>query len=249
MKQKKKAEEFYGELIDLFKKNNIPFLIGGTHALEAYTGVVRPTKDMDFFCNVNQYPGLLKLASDAGYKTELLDELWIAKVHDGKFVADIIFAERNGLEKVNDSWFKIAGEGKIFNRQVDLVPVEEMIRSKAYVQNKERYDGCDVINLILRCSNINWKLLRDIIEPNWEVLFAHLINFSFVYPNEIAKIPKWLLADYIQRLQIKISTPKDKNNRVTRGLLISWHYRVAIEQWGYKPVSPFFSSDHEQSNS
>lgn len=246
MKQKQKSEEFYGKLIDLFSKNNVPFLVGGTFAIEAYIGIGRPTKDLDFFCLAEDYPSLLRIANEAGYKAEILDEMWIAKIHDGRLVADVIFAERNGLEKVTDSWIKRAGEGKVIGRNVKLVPVEEMIRSKAYVQNKERFDGCDVINLILKFGKkINWKLLREKIEPNWEVLFAHLVNFSFVYPNEIEKIPRWLIDEYIQRLQKKFLTPVNKEERTTRGLLISWHYRVAIEKWGYKPVSPFFQKGHE----
>lgn len=175
-----------------------------------------------------------------------MDELWIAKVHENGFTSDIIFAEKNGLEKVDEIWLKHARLGEVVGHQVKLMPIEEMIRSKAYVQNRERYDGADVIHFILRYGkSIDWKLLQQRMEPNWEVLFSHLINFSFVYPNEIHVIPKWLITEYSKRLGEKFTNSVDEEEKVTRGLLVSWNYRIAVEKWGYKPISPFFKNKYD----
>jgi hypothetical protein len=43
------AEAFYSEVLQLMAKSEIPFLVSGTYALASYTGIDRPTKDVDVF--------------------------------------------------------------------------------------------------------------------------------------------------------------------------------------------------------
>ena len=43
------TEAFYAEVIRLMAESEIPFLLSGTYALSCYTGIVRPTKDVDVF--------------------------------------------------------------------------------------------------------------------------------------------------------------------------------------------------------
>jgi hypothetical protein len=251
MTAKKNPEQFYSDLLKIMLSKKLPFMVGGTHALTAYTGIVRETKDIDIITTFEDYPKILKTLSDEGFETQLHDHFqesdWIARVFKDSFFADIIYAEKNGLEKVDTSWLERAGEGEVFGHMVKLVPVEEMIRSKAYIQYKERFDGSDVINLIQKYGKtIDWKLLRNKMEPNWEILFAHLINFVFVYPNDIHDIPVWLIEEYSERLKKAFEKQSNETNKVTRGLLISTQYDVAVKKWGYRPISPFFNNLYEQ---
>ena len=32
-------------------------------------------------------------------------------------------------------------------------------------------------------------------EPHWEVLLTHLLNFRFVYPTERDLVPRWLMEE------------------------------------------------------
>jgi hypothetical protein len=248
--QSENAEKFYADLIKILLAKKLPFMVGGTYALSAYTGIERPTKDIDFITTFDAYPKILKTLSDAGYKTELYGEFnegdWIAKVKKGHDTADVIYAERNGLEKVDKSWLKLAREEEVLGQKVKLVPVEEMIRSKAYIQHKERFDGSDVINLMLKFGKtIDWKYLQKRMEPNWEILFAHIVNFIFVYPNDIDVFPKSITREYIGRLNKILEGKPNKEEKITRGLLISSQYDVAVKKWGYKPISPFFNNLYE----
>jgi hypothetical protein len=234
----KKAEEFYSRVIELLLEHKMPFMVGGTYAFSAYTGIERPTKDIDIKCAFEDYPTILKTFSDAGFKTEISEEQWIAKVHelDHEFFTDVIFAERNGLAKIDQGWIKRARSGVVLGHQVKLEPIEDMISSKAFIQQKERYDGADVVNLIYKYSKtIDWKFLVDKIEPHWEILFAHLVNFIFVYPSEKHAIPKWLLESYLQRANKEFFEPTS-DRKFTRGLLISSQYQPAVTQWGFHPV-------------
>lgn len=236
MKLTTQAEGFYTNLLGLLLKQEVPFMVGGTYAFSSYTGIYRPTKDMDLVSTHELYPQILKVSSEAGYRTELLDPNWLAKVYNDHYFADVIFAERNGLHKVNTSWLRHARVGEVLGHQVKLMPVEEMIRSKAYIQFKDKYDGADVIHLILLYGKtLDWNLLLSTMNPHWEILFAHILNFSFVYPSERDVIPSWIIAELMKRVQNSFSSPTP-TEKITRGLLISSQYNVAIEKWGFKPV-------------
>ena len=53
------AEDFYRESLGLLAESGIPFMLSGTYAVSAYTGIVRPTKDLDVFCKAGDYPSIL----------------------------------------------------------------------------------------------------------------------------------------------------------------------------------------------
>lgn len=238
MRLQKQAEDFYGALINILLTHKIPFMIGGTYAFTAYTGIERPTKDMDIRCAFEDYPTILKAFSEAGFKTELSEERWIAKVYDttNRFFSDVIFAEKNGLAKIDRGWVKRARRGKVLDYVVKLEPLEDMICSKAYIQHRERFDGADVHHLILRYSEeIDWKFLVQKMEQHWEILFAHLVTFLFIYPSEKKAIPKWVMEEYLRRAQ-KEFLQEPSSGKVTRGLLISSQYEPAVTQWGFQPV-------------
>ena len=50
------AIDFYVESLRLLKESGIPFLLSGTYALSCFTGIVRPTKDLDVFCKPSDAP-------------------------------------------------------------------------------------------------------------------------------------------------------------------------------------------------
>lgn len=234
----KKAEDFYSRVIALLIKHKMPFMIGGTYAFSAYTGIERPTKDIDIKCTFDDYPTILKTFSDAGFKTEILEEQWIAKVRESThdFFTDVIFAEKNGLSVIDKGWLKRSRPGKVLGLDVKLEPIEDMICSKAFIQKKERYDGADVVNLMYKYADtIDWKYLSEKIEPHWEILFAHMVNFIFVYPSEKKSLPRWLLEDYLKRAQKEFFAPTP-NRKITRGLLLSSQFEPAVTLWGFHPV-------------
>ncbi|HXS14808.1 MAG TPA: hypothetical protein VN711_01665 [Candidatus Saccharimonadales bacterium] len=234
MQSTKQAETFFESLIDLFQENHISFLLGGTHAYGFYTGIERPTKDIDFFMTSSEYPKALQLCSAQGYKTELLDNAWIAKIHKDRDTADIIFAERNGLSRVTRLWFEKAREGTVFSRTVWVVAPEDIIRSKSYIQFRERYDGADVVNLILRQGDsFDWDYLYQGMHADWQLLLFTLLLFSFVYPTKQHIIPESFLKKLLKKSE-EFYDKKLPDAKITRGMLLSNQYAVAIEKWGYK---------------
>lgn len=238
-KKKEQAEVFYDKLIKVLIDKNLPFMIGGTFAFNHYTGLERATGDIDIKCTFEDYPKILKVLSNHGYKTQLADigRNWLAKVIDTDgYYTDIIFGERNGLYQIDHTWFDRAQKGEVLGHFVLLEPVEEMIRSKCYVQNRDRNDSIDVVHLILRQGkNVDWNILLEKMEPHWELLLSNILLFLFVYPSAREVIPNTIIERLVGLLNQRISHAPTKT-KITRGLLLSTDYEVGISQWGFKPI-------------
>jgi hypothetical protein len=53
------AEAFYTDALRELSGLGLPFLLAGTYAVAAYTGISRATKDLDVFCKAGDYPRIL----------------------------------------------------------------------------------------------------------------------------------------------------------------------------------------------
>lgn len=232
------ADQVYAKVLKVLSKSKINFLVGGTFAFRKYTGVSRETKDMDIFCKAGDFPRLLKVLEENGFKSRMHDTRWIAKAYFDNYYVDIIFATPSGIWYVDDSWFINAPQVTIQGAKVRLIPPEEMIWCRAYIMNRDRYDGADINHLILKKGKeLDWKRLLNRMEMHWELLLVHLLNFRFVYPSEREMIPKWLMNELIERLEHQLDLPKPRD-KTTRGPLLSHNqYNVDTEKWGFKTIT------------
>jgi hypothetical protein len=228
-------DAFYRHALDVLREAQVPFLVGGAYALGHYTGIVRCTKDLDIFVKRADCERALEVLSAAGYQCELTFPHWLGKAHCGEDVIDVIFGSGNGLCPVDDEWFGEAARHDILERNVLVTPPEEMIWSKAFILERERYDGADVAHVIRACARtLNWDRLLRRFGEHWRVLFSHLVLFGFIYPAERDRIPSWVVEDLGRRLQDEVSRqPTDE--RVCRGTLLSrQQYLDDIHRWGYE---------------
>lgn len=239
-----KAESFYVESLKILNKSQIPFMVGGTFALNAYLGTKRPTVDLDIFCKTGDYPKVLQLFKEKGYKTQIADERWLAKVHKGRFYVDVVFNSAVAVSPVTDDWWKESLTVKIFDIEVKVLPPTELIWSKVFVQSRHKYDGNDIVHLFLITHKvIDWKRLFLYMDYYWEVLMIHVLNFRFIYPSEREVIPKWLLDELISRLMQQLQMPTSRE-RVCRGRLLSpGDFEVDVKEWGF---SDLIGWNHEQ---
>jgi hypothetical protein len=231
------AEAFYAEALAELTRLGLPFLLAGTYAVSAYTGISRPTKDLDVFCKAGDYPRILHHFQSLGYAVEVEDERWLGKVYKGEHFFDVIFASSNGTMPVNEHWFEDARQIELFGSTVRIVGPTELIWSKAFIQLRHRYDGADVVHVLLKQSDaIDWRRLLDYMELHWEVLLIHLLNFRWIYPTERNRIPAWLLTELIDRLSHQRALPPPEM-KVCRGRMLSRiDYAIAVEQWGFADV-------------
>jgi hypothetical protein len=159
---------------------------------------------------------------------------------------DLIFSSGNGVATVDDLWFTHARPGRACARDVWLVPPEEMVWSKAFVLERERYDGGD-INHVFRAlgRQLDWRRLLQRFERYWEVLLSHVMLFRFSYPSEQDAVPDWLMLELMRRT---LDTLREgaSPGRLCRGNLISRvNYAVDIREWGYGDGRKWDESERE----
>lgn len=232
------SEQFFVAVLQSLQKAGIPFLIGGTYAFREYTGIQRQTKDLDVFCKAGDYQRILQIAKDQGYKTEITDARWLAKIKKNTDFIDLIFASASGLVPVDDTWFDNAKIIEIMKMKVKAISPVEFVWSKSYVADRDRFEGPDVNHVILRQGkHLDWKRLLIRMESHWELLLERLISFRFVYPSERQIIPKWLMEELISRVQQQFSLPEPKD-KICRGPLLSrFQYETDTEKWGFKSIT------------
>jgi hypothetical protein len=167
------------------------FAVGGAFSMAWLTGARPPTKDLDIFLRPRDLDATLSALEAAGFRTEVTLDHWLAKARKEGSVTDLIFGSANGLCRVDDAFMRRTRRGLLFDLEVDLVGAEDMIFSKAFVMDRERYDGADVQHLILAAGpNMDWSYLLDRFGSQWPVLLSHVVLFDFVFPSERSAIPE-----------------------------------------------------------
>jgi hypothetical protein len=229
-----RAAAFYRHVLEALNAAGIPYLVGGAYAFNQYTAISRQTKDLDIFIRRQDYSQVSEALLQAGYKTELTYPHWLAKIHSDRDLIDLIFSSGNGVAEVDDEWFRHAIEAEVLDVPVKLCPAEEMLWSKAFIMERERYDGADIVHLIrARNGQLDWQRLLRRFDPYWRVLLSHLVLFGFVYPAHRDLAPAWIMDELLARLHHEIHTPPPKDNICLGPLLSREQYLTDIGQWGY----------------
>lgn len=213
----------------------IPFVVAGAYALHAYTGLYRQTKDLDIFLRRDDLPRARATLEAVNFRTEMVDPVWIAKAHaSNDFFADLIFCSGNGVAEVDDIWFQRAQSHVIHGLPVLVAPPEEMIWSKAFVCERERFDGADVNHILfVRGEEMDWEHLLWRFGDHWPVLLSHLMLYRFSYPGHRDRVPRWVWEALLQRASEQENEPEKVG--LCRGTLLSRaQYRIDLDHWGFQ---------------
>ena len=226
---------FYRQALLALQAAQVPFLVGGGYALAHYTGIIRDTKDLDVFVYPHHCAGVLDVLHAAGYDTEFTFPHWLGKAYSGSDCIDVIFSSGNGIATVDEAWFAHAVPGSTLGISVYFCPPEEMLWSKSYIMERERYDGADIAHLLHACSaQFDWQRLLERFGARWRVLLSYLVLFGFIYPVRQACIPTWVMQTLVDRLQHEVHHPPAAD-QVCQGTLLSRaQYLIDVECWGYR---------------
>jgi hypothetical protein len=209
----------YVDALHVLSESSIPFLVGGAYALARYLEIERETKDLDIFISPDDVQRTLNVFQKRGYATELTYPHWLAKVFCGPGFIDLIFSSGNGIARVDEAWFAHARDGEVFGIPVKLCPPEEMIWSKAFVQERERFDGADVMHLMYQFGEgLDWRRLIDRCDVHWRVCFGFVVLFGFVYPDQRHRVPAWVIDELTARF---LGDQSDETVHVCNGTLLS----------------------------
>lgn len=226
-----RAAEVYRSIIWNLREAGIPYLVGGTYALEHHADLVRETKDLDLFIRRADWSRIGETLAPHGINTELIYSHWLGKAFDAGHFVDMIFAGGNGLIEVDDDWLTHGVPSVILEVPVHLAPPEEMIWSKSFVQERERYDGADVAHILRKSGPaLDWMRLLRRFGSHAPVLLSQLLLFRFAYPDHRQTVPEWVMDELWRRARGEEDLPA----WLCRGTLLSREqYLVAVAQWGY----------------
>ncbi|HEX2141207.1 MAG TPA: hypothetical protein VHK28_02865 [Candidatus Limnocylindria bacterium] len=235
-----RAVAFYRHAIEALREASVPFLVGGAYALEAHAGISGRTKDLDLFLRPSDVERALRALAQSGYRTELTYPTWLAKAYMGDDFVDLIFSSGNGLGLVDDDWFANPRRIGVLGYKLPLVPIEEIIWQKAFIMERHRYDGADVLHLMRAADgHLDADRLLDRFGMHWRVLLAHVILFDYVYPAERDLLPDRLRAELLRRAkeetdaQVAVAGTNGGGAKLCWGtFLSSYEYVVDIEQFG-----------------
>jgi len=244
------ARRFHRECLLELKAAGFETLVGGGYALEPYLGAGRQVKDLDLFVRPRDVERLLRHLEARECRCERTFPHWLAKVQRGPHYIDVIFNGGNGACPVDDEWIAHGVPARVLDVDVRLCPPEEMIWSKAFVMERERYDGADVAHLLHACAgSLDWDRLSQRFGKHWRILFAHLTLFGFIYPSERRRIPEAVMRECVRLLDHEMRHASSQ--RICRGTLISRaQYLVDLELWGYEDarLAPHGSMSEEEAS-
>jgi hypothetical protein len=118
---------------------------------------------------------------------------------------------------------------------VNLIPIEEMIASAAYIAGRNRFDGPEVAHLIQSTDGkLDWERILNRLGDNRELLLWHLILFDFLYPGHSNYLPKDLMRQLFTEMEERWKK-RNKDPKAFRGTLLDpFSYTVDVEDWGYE---------------
>lgn len=108
-----------------------------------------------------------------------------------------------------------------------------MIWSKAFIMERERFDGADVVHLLRACGErLDWQRLFRRFEPHWRVLLMHMVMFGFVYPSDRHLVPVGIMDELIERLRRETHSPAPQHALCLGTLLSREQYLNDIDEQG-----------------
>jgi len=222
--------EFYRTVLKTLHRSEVPFLLGGTFAMETLAGISRPTKDLDLFLLRKDWAAACRALRGEGLECRMVYAHWLGKATRGDSFVDLIFASGNGVARVDETWLAHASVSTVLDVPVRVCPPEEMIWSKSFVMERERFDGADVLHILRHSGRqLNWQRLLARFGTHTEVLLAHLVLFAYVYPGLRDIVPAWVMDELWTRRDTAVSTASHE----CRGTLLSrTQYLVDVDAWG-----------------
>jgi hypothetical protein len=116
---------------------------------------------------------------------------------------------------------------------VRIAPLEEIIWQKAYIMERERFDGADIAHLLSKCAHkIDWEHLLRRFGPDWRVLLSELVLFGFIYPSMRNAISTKLMDELLRRVGLEQSSAAPWTPICNGTLLSRRHFISDVESNG-----------------
>ncbi len=225
--------EIFRRALEVLNAAGVRYMVSGAYAKYVYTQIWRDTKDLDLFLPAGEVKKALGALSGAQFETEVTAQHWLAKACEEPYLVDLIFGMSNGRMHVDAAWFAHARSIEIAGVDALLLPLEELIASKAFVCDRYRFDGADVVHLIQASKGqVDWGRVLALLGDNRGILLWHFMLFQFVYPGQAEYLPAELMDELYARAR---SRRGEADPRAFRGTLLDARsFWVDVADWGYE---------------
>ena len=212
----------YERVIQEAGRRSIPFAMAGGFATATHTGLWRDTNDMDLYILPGDRERMIQLAEGIGLRDmeseASYDHSWTYRATDGHVIVEAIWAMRNHLAEIDSEWIERAIEVEIRGMRIRVTAPEEIIWPKLYVLMRERCDWPDILNYLYYCAGgLDWQHLMDRLGEDKPLLSAVLSVFSWVSPDRISTVPRWVW----QSLGLRMPEPDSADEDLRHASLLS----------------------------
>ncbi len=224
----------YARWLRILNETGDPYAVGGAFAVYAYTGAWRDSKDLDVFLPPHGLKPALDALRAAGFRTEVRDRLWLAKVHRPPAFMDLLFAVRHSTSlRITADWFSTCRPVELLGVRTCMLGPEEVIATKVYLAARDRFDGADIAHLVRAAGGrVDWQRVIDLLHGDEEIVLWHLVFFQIVYPGLVDYLPTDLMGRAFDQLRTAWSDPADQ--RAFRGMLLDPEvFAVDVTEWGH----------------
>ncbi len=187
-------DEIFQLVIRRAREAKIPFAIGGSHGLAAYTRQKRVSKDLDLYVVPDDRDRMIEVVTSAGlvdyYATLPYDREWIYRSTREAVIVDVIWSMANYRARVDHVWLTAGREIDFLGERVRVLPPEENLWSRLYVLQRDRCDWPDIMNLLASVGpELDWPRLFDRLGDDHPLLGAALAIFAWMDPSRAARLP------------------------------------------------------------
>jgi hypothetical protein len=225
-------ERLYRDVLRLLAEHRVPYAVSGAFALQEHTGVRRPAKDLDIFLTSETAVLALDILSRYGFRCEVCDPVWLAKVHHDDFFVDFITGMSNAAITITDSWIMRARPAVILGVPTRILAAEELLASKMFVVRRERFDGADIAHIIYTTrGRLDWSRILELAGAHWEMLLWALVLFRYIYPAQSYYVPLSLWTQLVDRLMRRLLNP-DASARFRGSLVDENMFAIDVKEWG-----------------
>ena len=195
------SRAFYRQAMEVLTRAQVPFLVGGAFAFVHQAGIDRSTKDLDIFVRPADVHRLLEVCAAAGYEAELVFSHWLAKIRspDGLHRRDLQLGQRprrggRRLVRARHRAERARAHGA-WSR-----PPEESLWSKAFVMERERFDGADVAHIILAYGErLDWRPAARAVRPALAGAAGPSRSCSASsIPSARSRVPAWVMRELLR---------------------------------------------------
>jgi hypothetical protein len=192
----------YGRSVRALQAAKVPFVIGGTWALDHYTPLGRPALDLDLMIEPAEVPPAVAALGTAGARLVEQNPLQTTlTLPNGEVSLVTRFAQ--GEYAVDAQWRQRAVPGRLFDVAVLIASPADLLWTKVFIAARHRFDGADVVHLLRATHDrLDWHYLAGRLRPYPELLLAYLNLFEFVYPDQRGAVPEWLWTDLFHQIEI-----------------------------------------------